>query len=26
MDSGFYFRINIVDLPDIKVEQHVSNF
>jgi hypothetical protein len=25
-DSGFYFRINIKDLPDIKVEQHVSNF
>lgn len=26
VDSGFYFKINIVDLPDIKVEQHVSNF
>jgi len=25
-NSGFYFRINIKDLPDIKVEQHVSNF
>lgn len=25
-DSGFYFRINIKDLPDIKIEQHVSNF
>ncbi len=25
-DSGFYFRINIIDLPDIKIEQHVSNF
>lgn len=26
VDSGFYFKINIVDIPDIKVEQHVSNF
>jgi hypothetical protein len=26
VDSGFYFKINIVDVPDIKVEQHVSNF
>lgn len=26
VDSGFYFRINIKELPDIKVEQHVSNF
>lgn len=25
-DSGFYFKINIIDLPDIKIEQHVSNF
>jgi lipopolysaccharide assembly outer membrane protein LptD (OstA) len=25
-DTGFYFRINIKDLPDIKVEQHVSRF
>lgn len=25
-DNGFYFRINITDLPDIKIEQHVSNF
>ncbi len=25
-DSGFYFRINIKDLPDIKIEQHVSRF
>ena len=26
IDSGFYFRIYIKDLPDIKIEQHVSNF
>lgn len=26
VDAGFYFRINIKDLPDIKIEQHVSNF
>lgn len=26
VDSGFYFRINIKELPDIKLEQHVSNF
>jgi len=26
VDSGFYFKINIVDVPDIKIEQHVSNF
>ncbi len=26
VDSGFYFKINIVDIPDIKIEQHVSNF
>ena len=26
VDSGFYFRINIKELPDIKVEQHVSDF
>lgn len=26
VDSGFYFKINIIELPDIKVEQHVSNF
>lgn len=26
VDSGFYFRISIVDVPDIKIEQHVSNF
>lgn len=26
VDSGFYFRINIIDVPDIKIEQHVSNF
>jgi len=26
VDSGFYFRISITDLPDIKLEQHVSNF
>jgi len=26
IDSGFYFKINIVDLPDIKIEQHISNF
>ncbi|MCK4506119.1 MAG: LPS-assembly protein LptD [Candidatus Aegiribacteria sp.] len=26
LDSGFYFRINIIDVPDIKIEQHVSNF
>ncbi len=26
IDSGFYFKINIVDLPDIKIEQHVSSF
>ncbi|MBD3371076.1 LPS assembly protein LptD [Candidatus Fermentibacteria bacterium] len=25
-DTGFYFRINIKELPDIKVEQHVSRF
>lgn len=25
-DTGFYFRINITDLPDIKIEQHVTNF
>ncbi len=26
VDSGFYFKINIIDIPDIKIEQHVSNF
>jgi hypothetical protein len=26
VDSGFYFKINIIDVPDIKIEQHVSNF
>jgi lipopolysaccharide assembly outer membrane protein LptD (OstA) len=26
VDTGFYFRINIKELPDIKIEQHVSNF
>ncbi|MBN2587231.1 MAG: LPS-assembly protein LptD [Candidatus Fermentibacteraceae bacterium] len=26
VDSGFYFKINILDVPDIKIEQHVSNF
>lgn len=26
VDSGFYFKINIVEVPDIKIEQHVSNF
>lgn len=26
IDSGFYFKINIVDLPDIKIEQHLSSF
>jgi len=26
VDSGFYFRINIKALPDIKIEQHVSEF
>jgi lipopolysaccharide assembly outer membrane protein LptD (OstA) len=26
VDSGFYFRINIKDLPDIKLEQHVTDF
>ena len=25
-DTGFYFRINITELPDIKIEQHVTNF
>jgi hypothetical protein len=25
-DTGFYFRINIRDLPDIKIEQTVSSF
>jgi|WetSurMetagenome_2_1015567.scaffolds.fasta_scaffold00188_6 lipopolysaccharide assembly outer membrane protein LptD (OstA) len=25
-DTGFYFRINIKELPDIKIEQHVSQF
>jgi len=26
VDSGFYFKIYIVDVPDIKIEQTVSNF
>ncbi|MBN1434896.1 LPS-assembly protein LptD [Candidatus Fermentibacterales bacterium] len=26
VDTGFYFRINIKEIPDIKLEQHVSNF
>lgn|GEM_PF-454446 len=25
-DTGFYFRINIKELPDIKIEQRVSSF
>ena len=26
VDTGFYFRINLKEIPDIKLEQHVSNF
>lgn len=26
IDTGFYFRINVKVLPDIKVEQHASSF